>query len=780
MLRAELSRLSSFLLSRNLSDFLFVADEDENNEIPAFMTWVPRLQKINRELRKWSNILMTDPMQDNQIIKKTQQSLSESTEEQMIIDEWFIITVLIHATLLFSSVISKHYSAIEWILSNKFQQRLPPLYFPESNHNIYERDNSGDDDSDDSDDSDDTDDSDEHDVTAAEASLKKDFQLLEREIMIYRVLHHFEDNIHQSVGHTIESSDFDRGIQDFRHSLRSCLDIYVSQIINHFKEILGEMIATRKQSISDLEGVDDLSEDDEDYISAPIREQLSKFSIKECLKPWNSCPFTLNSGSNSLWNYLKLSSLFPRISKTIHRFIECNWSIPSEETDKFFDEPMDIFKVADQKALPRAITVNSLDDRFIAIASAFGIREINVVDILTCRSKSSNEKEYKLATELNQDVFTWQGSTRQFKISDEDMSEFGSLLFPQPVRVLCATLGLEIPEQSRDMKPANSVDITKIYDDFIGISFREMCSRTQNSQINRNQVVTSLASHPYLPLYLSSNVQGQIFLWHFGMPGALAEFTFKIQKSSSSLTSSTNKTHITKVRFNASGTRFGATSSSGMLSLWSFHYQRHSKSHLQTAYELFQVHDKQATDFVFLNGGSLMATSGDSSDGYNVRLWDATLGKSDRLTHSFKFEEGAKCTALCYIQSSNLLVTGWSKGQIAIYNLHTDQRVHTIDEYTKYGRVDYICFDPWAFTIYSGHSEGALIGFTASTFEKYKEWPSIYKKERFFNHPSAYVGQDFGVTDITVSGQHVYTAGSDGSVKHLRKKYNSDVMQRHI
>jgi hypothetical protein len=43
---------------------------------------------------------------------------------------------------------------------------------------------------------------------------------------------------------------------------------------------------------------------------------------------------------------------------------------------------VDVFKVLDKHDLPRALTINSLDDRFLAVASVFGVREINVTNLL--------------------------------------------------------------------------------------------------------------------------------------------------------------------------------------------------------------------------------------------------------------------------------------------------------------------------------------------------------------------------------------------------------------
>ena len=39
-------------------------------------------------------------------------------------------------------------------------------------------------------------------------------------------------------------------------------------------------------------------------------------------------------------------------------------------------------QVHDKQDLPRAVVVNSLDHRYVAVASMFGIREVDVVSVL--------------------------------------------------------------------------------------------------------------------------------------------------------------------------------------------------------------------------------------------------------------------------------------------------------------------------------------------------------------------------------------------------------------
>ena len=50
----------------------------------------------------------------------------------------------------------------------------------------------------------------------------------------------------------------------------------------------------------------------------------------------------------------------------------------------------------------------------------------------------------------------------------------------------------------------------------------------------------------------------------------------------------------------------------------------------------------------------------------------------------------------------------------------------------------------------------------------------MYAKHTFFNLPSgSSVLSSFGVTDIVITGKHIFVCGSDGSVKYIRKKLNT-------
>jgi hypothetical protein len=231
---------------------------------------------------------------------------------------------------------------------------------------------------------------------------------------------------------------------------------------------------------------------------------------------------------------------------------------------------------------------------------------------------------------------------------------------------------------------------------------------------------------------VSANVQGRIFLWQFGTQHAIAEFDASLPSYSSSSSSasappgissptsedmaaaaasgsagSKSKAQLfTRLRFNASGNKLGATSVSGQFYLWSFSYRRYATGvgsssgmrptpsssssgliapamgsgssafdsvsssggstsnlnssagggfnfptphHTLSYCEWFDAHERGATDFQFLTGGSHVATCGDDSGAHNenVKVWDTLLPDKDRLLCGFEFPKN--CMSLSFV-----------------------------------------------------------------------------------------------------------------------------------
>jgi len=308
----------------------------------------------------------------------------------------------------------------------------------------------------------------------------------------------------------------------------------------------------------------------------------------------------------------------------------------------------------------------------------------------------------------------------------------------------------------------------KIYEDFTRLSLREMMSNGHSLDKDKEQIVTALASHPTLPLYISANVSGRLLLWHFGLPHALAEFGFVTDEQRRAGVAPPDR--ITRIRFSETGTTFAATSANGKLAIWTFQYKPYmSASHLQHSVECFEVHDRHAFDFDFIRGGHMFATAGDSVDGHNVALWDTLFSDpKDRMVFSFYCHEGG-ATSLAHVPDSHLLVTGGHKGSIMVFDLERMAFVHKLEDF-KGGRISTLYYDRWNSLIYSGSAEGHVKVWDSQNLSLVHE-VNVCQRQTFFNHPTAYsMYANFGVTDLLVFGRNVYLCASDGAVKLIRKK----------
>jgi hypothetical protein len=168
--------------------------------------------------------------------------------------------------------------------------------------------------------------------------------------------------------------------------------------------------------------------------------------------------------------------------------------------------------------------------------------------------------------------------------------------------------------------------------------------QANHQYITRDQIVTAMAVHPTLPLYVSSNSLGKVYVWQFGAPHALAELD---PRTHSNLSSESDPEHITRIRFNSAGTKIIATtyvfvefsfailfwfllscyvfsfsflinSAVGQVIMWSFSYSGAFDSCVVPAFENWEGHDKGVFDAVFMTGGSHVITCGDSTDHMSV------------------------------------------------------------------------------------------------------------------------------------------------------------------
>lgn len=664
---------------------------------------------------------------------------------------WLFVSVLAHTLFLLSALASRDYSSLLYLLRSDLDHcALPP---PPQNPSDK--------------DSDDEDDemmklfrlpAEAEAAPPQKAGLEDRFRRLAQRVLFFKSMARFEERAARSMSShaalpPLPASVAHQALCAVMGALRSCLDRLQAHVLQEFTSSLRSLLESKREHVvatamaaarrAALAAANEYGggSDDED--------DEAGFVLEEVLAPLAECPF---EGGDQVWAQLGLARGMAEVVAAVTVFMEIEF-----EFDPIFHTPCDVFRVQDKPDVVRAVVVNRLDKRFLAIASSFGIREINAVSVLKSQprrtdKRSEVEARAELSTKLGSQIFTWQPGIR---LQDGRRAlDLDSLAPPMPVQRmhgLLARPGAEAGNESRGALSTLAALSSKVYEGFTGPSLRQMSSL---SPVNRGQVVTSLAAHPVLPLYISANQQGKIYLWHFDIPNAIGEFAFD---------PSTSNPPVQRLRFNDSGNRLAAAAGNGLLALWTFsHRQGGTTGHALPAYAVLDCHHKHCNDVSFLGGGTLLVTAGDSTTGHNVAVWDTLYeGESSRVS-AFKCHEGG-ATALCYISAAKLLVSGGAKGLVNIFNMHTLQHLHQLD-LSRNGRVDVLCMDPWADMVYAGSAEGVMTAFSSSTFEQRTEL-RLFEKTTFFKNTQAH-----GVTDITVSGMHVFVSCREGAVKYIKKK----------
>lgn len=163
---------------------------------------------------------------------------------------------------------------------------------------------------------------------------------------------------------------------------------------------------------------------------------------------------------------------------------------------------------------------------------------------------------------------------------------------------------------------------------------RSLLARGQQGDITRRAVVSCSSFHPQLPVYTTGGVAGQVLLWRLGQPQGVCRYW---QRLAGTGTAGSTGPHgrgrpndrtkhapdagqsITSVRWSGDGQSLAATDAGGSVWLWhGFAPER--------AIAATRAHDVRATDVAFLNSGTVMAVTGESTAGSQGMLFDGTGG----------------------------------------------------------------------------------------------------------------------------------------------------------
>ncbi|XP_068740234.1 dmX-like protein 2 [Montipora capricornis] len=257
------------------------------------------------------------------------------------------------------------------------------------------------------------------------------------------------------------------------------------------------------------------------------------------------------------------------------------------------------------------------------------------------------------------------------------------------------------------------------------------------------QGVKRMDSHPHLPYYVSGSQDGSIRMWEFG----------HAQEITSHHTSGSYQ-RVTRARFSPHGNKFGVSDASGQLQLW----QVSSTNASSDAFLTLKCHNKQTSDFAFVGSSSFIATSGHSSDGSNVCLWDTLVSPHSSLVHAFIcHESGAPC--LAYVPGQQLVISGGRKGNICIFDLRQRQLRHTFLAHDA--PVKSIVVDENEEFFISGSEDGDIKVWGLSVHEELECYPKEHGKGAYL---LKYGTQGVAMMCLQPNGQ-LFSCGGDGTVK---------------
>ncbi|ORY37104.1 WD40 repeat-like protein [Rhizoclosmatium globosum] len=269
--------------------------------------------------------------------------------------------------------------------------------------------------------------------------------------------------------------------------------------------------------------------------------------------------------------------------------------------------------------------------------------------------------------------------------------------------------------------------------------------------------VSSLEAHPSLNYYLAGvgdgNSEAIVKLYQFGQKGDLVSY------------SSGTSARITKCRFDPFGGRFGCSDAKGELRLWKFDATQQSLNPTQ----ILQCNSAITNDFAFINSSSLIATAGVSSNGSNICLFDTLLPYHKARVKSFHVTEGG-AYSIAHTNKYQSIVAGGKKGDIFIFDVRQMKHRKTFKAHDT--TVKSLFVDEENGLLISGAAGGDIKVWDLSMFNN-DNWGSddaaLSRHGKFPGHSEKSGGMSsYGVMQISVNGNRVYTCGADGSLSRCK------------
>jgi len=141
------------------------------------------------------------------------------------------------------------------------------------------------------------------------------------------------------------------------------------------------------------------------------------------------------------------------------------------------------------------------------------------------------------------------------------------------------------------------------------------------------------------------------------------------------------------------------------------------------------------------------------------------------LVCSFQIHESG-ASSLLYSPRHQILISGGKKGDIAILDVRQQKLMETVKAHNL--NVRSLSLDPHEDFIISGSNEGNVKAFDLPTLKYRESWEDIHMKHTFVRKPGVFAApvSTFGVMQVALDYNYMYTCGSDGRLLRTQYKQN--------
>ncbi len=347
-----------------------------------------------------------------------------------------------------------------------------------------------------------------------------------------------------------------------------------------------------------------------------------------------------------------------------------------------------------------SVSVNSMNENYMAIGTAKGIVELDIEASLFYYEASG-----KSGVPLKVQTTSPKLSPQVSGVVSADTKHQRAPSFES----LQAQLTRSVSVSGR-IKPTHQYSAKELQDVDQGI-------RMKRSVLN----VTFLEPHPTLNYYIAAVGEGNkespahIILYQFGQPDALTHYA-------------SGNARITRCHFDAMGQVFGAADGNGSLAIWRFE----TGSTALMPYLVLPAHNQTMHDFSFLGSSTFLATGGQSSNGANVCLWDTLLPTSKQRVKSFTCHEGGTFS-MVYAPRQKMLITGGKRGDVCVFDVTKRILVYTFQAHNL--AIKTLAIDDSDDELISGSTDGDVKAWDLRNFKGKDVWSNIHQTQRIVRAP---------------------------------------------